>query len=158
MVGHGCRRVGRVEWGLGHCSVRRVARYLAAGGAPVYGYIFEHAPQHDATDGTYGWRDGIYVPGNTASVHTSEIIYAFGGDKLVSPGEEAALARKVGEMWTNFAVSGAPTAGGEWPRFEAAGSGSDALSSSRMSTPRAACARRRARTRRRSATSWIRSI
>eukprot|EP00966_Prymnesium_polylepis_P081604 1890283-Prymnesium_polylepis.1 len=42
-----------VEWGLGHCSVRRVARILVDGGSPaVYAYEFAHPAQGDATDGT----------------------------------------------------------------------------------------------------------
>eukprot|EP00756_Hemistasia_phaeocysticola_P041992 Hpha_TRINITY_DN16945_c2_g3::TRINITY_DN16945_c2_g3_i1::g.54661::m.54661 len=106
-------------WGLGHCSVRRVARMLVAGGTPaVYAYEFRHAAQGDATDGTYGWSladYGFSVPGNTASPHGSEIVFAFGAVHAVVPGEAAELATRMGEMWSNFSVVGSPGAG--WPGY-----------------------------------------
>lgn len=108
-----------IEFGLGHCTVRRVARMLVAGGSPdVYAYEFKHPAQGDATDGTYGWSlagDGFSVPGNTVCPHGSEIVFAFGAAHSVPPGEAAALASRMGELWSNFAAAGTP--GKVWPSY-----------------------------------------
>jgi para-nitrobenzyl esterase len=108
------------EFGLGHCSVRRVARMLAKGGTRTFAYLFAHPAQRDLTDGTYGWRltkGGFSTPGNTACPHASEIVYAFGDAKAVTPGEEAELAVSMGKLWASFASHGAPPAGVNWPPY-----------------------------------------
>ena len=109
------------EFTLGHCSTRRVARMLVAGGSPsVYAYQFDHAGQRDGTDKTYGWslaQKGFSIPGNTVCTHTTEIVYTFGAALEVTPGEEADLATSVGQMWARFATTGVPSR--EWPRYDA---------------------------------------
>jgi para-nitrobenzyl esterase len=101
----------------GQCFVRRVARMISAGGAAVYGYVFEHAPQQSFLHyGIVGWNysRGVH-PGNDASAHMMELDYAFGDTRGVAPGE-AELAAKIGAAWASFAVFGTPGIG--WPRFQ----------------------------------------
>ena len=109
------------EWGLGACTVRRVARMLyAANSSAVYGYAFMHAAHHAYTDGLIGWNGTgppfFYdTPRNKVCTHGMEIEYVFGDVRGVMPGEEAALAATMGNMWANFAKTGTPSS--MWPLY-----------------------------------------
>lgn len=95
------------------CPLAQLAGRLAARGARVYAYLFEHRAS------TLSWPLWMGVP------HGYEIEFVFG--LPLKPGlnytsEEKALARRMMRYWANFARTGNPNSppdpsGSQWPRY-----------------------------------------
>ncbi|XP_060029416.1 acetylcholinesterase [Erinaceus europaeus] len=97
------------------CPVAQLAGRLAARGAQVYAYHFEHRAS------TLPWPQWMGVP------HGYEIEFVFGlplDPRLNYTLEERAFTQRVMRYWTNFARTGNPTnppdpKGPQWPRYSA---------------------------------------
>lgn len=97
---------------LGHCCVRKVARWLSRTGAPsVRAFIFAHPPLHEA----------ISYP--ALAFHGSEIAYVFDVLNKTAPGDERDLAAAVSSYWVRFAASGDPNhpSAPAWPEYTSGG-------------------------------------
>ena len=111
-----------IEMNLGHCTVRRIARWIAAANPDTFAYVFEHATQRDYTDESRnGWdlrkTANMSMPGNIVCSHSMEIDYTFGDTKGVTPGDEAHLAWTMSQFWVQFAKFGKPPRA--WPSYDA---------------------------------------
>lgn len=103
--------------GLGHCSVRRLARHLLDGGSQaVFGYVFSQPTRSEVE------RVFASGPGNVVVPHSTDVLYVFGASEQFQGGE-AGLAGVMGAHWARFAAAGDPNVRGlgEWPRYDAAG-------------------------------------
>ncbi|MGE5184837.1 MAG: carboxylesterase/lipase family protein [Acidobacteriota bacterium] len=89
------------------CPARRTARGVAAAGAPVFRYSFEHALENPLVPDA-----GVF--------HGSELVFVFGNDNITFGKIGASGAPLVPVMqgeWTGFAKTHAP--GADWPAFDA---------------------------------------
>ncbi len=85
---------------------RGFARFTAARGAPTFLYVFDYVAEADR-----GRRSG--------AEHASEIAFLFGNLPTTATKADWAMARMMGDYWTNFAKTGDPNGPGlpPWPRF-----------------------------------------
>lgn len=103
--------------GLGHCSVRHLARLLSGRGSSVYVYLLMYPVQSPIFEFITGSG-----PGSVLVPHGAEVPYEFAAIPfLVDPGAKR-LAGDISAMWTQFAVTGDPNSGGPgaaraWPIF-----------------------------------------
>ena len=92
------------------CPTRRVARGLAAAGAPTYMYHFTHAPK-------------ALLPG-LGAFHSAEVPFIFQNPYLgiVLDDEEAKLSAAMIGYWSSLAEKGDPNGGGAapWPKYDMA--------------------------------------
>lgn len=106
--------------GTGHCSVRCMARSMAAHGTPqIFTYEFVH-PTQEVTDEMNVGVPLITGPGNPFVPHASELEYVFAAvDRLNEKNGERDLARNMSAQWLHFASHGDPNQPGLplWPQF-----------------------------------------
>jgi hypothetical protein len=93
----------------GGCGPQWFASMLAAGGSPVYLYMFAHPPSWVPIPA----GDGVSV----FSMHTAEIPFVFGAK--LSDASELVLAQSMSRYWYSFATSTDSVPVGEvsWPKF-----------------------------------------
>merc|ERR1712224_1013069 len=105
---------------LGHCTVRRLARFLLQGGSPsVFVYMFSHPSQEGIPDMNEGNILTGTGPGSPVVPHASGLPYKFGWHEILHGDGEKALAQAMCKYWSGFAVTGNPNGKGlaHWPHF-----------------------------------------
>ena len=106
-------------WGLGHCSVRHLARLLAAHGSRVFTYMLMYPVQSPLFSFIAGSG-----PGSVLVPHGAEVPYELAAGILLVDAGAKRLAEDVPALWTQFAATGDPNGGidgAAWPPFTADG-------------------------------------
>lgn len=108
--------------GLGHCSVRCLARLLVSEStAQVYTYEFSHPTQETILEMNVGVPLASTHPGSVLAPHSSELPYVFAAmDAFNNDAGEINLARSMSGQWLQFSSSGDPNQEGlpHWPRYD----------------------------------------
>lgn len=112
---------GQPAMGLGHCSVRCLARSFLRGGTPhVYTYLFSHPSQEILLDVNEGLPLFGTGSGSPLVPHASELEYVFGMvDQLSRTNGEVALSNAMSAYWVHFAQHGNPNRHDlpKWPHY-----------------------------------------
>jgi para-nitrobenzyl esterase len=86
-------------------AARGYARLMAAKGAPAYRYVFDYVAEAERSR-------------RTGASHASELAFLFGNVPASATSADRAMARLMGDYWTNFAKTGDPNGHGlpRWPQ------------------------------------------
>lgn len=96
---------GDIFVGIG---TRKVAKAVSESGGAVYQYLFDNVPAQNRARGE-------------GAIHTAELPFVFGTLQEGSKPQDAEVSQRMGDLWTNFAKTGVPSAPDvpTWPRYDA---------------------------------------